>query len=541
MERNLSIFERNYDLFMEKFPKLALLLSISDALPPQEETLPLISLKEIDLLYFYGIGRGEPYFAVKDWLHEKKERRLIILSDDFSDFLQTERAEEILLDPQVLLDLPSEIDALAQQFPLSRIEMLSLPSKRSKKFHALRLQLLRKTTLSHALHIDRLHGDQPFINFIKNLKQLPLSFYANGLKGRFANIPAVVCGAGPSLQEAMPHLKKLEEKALLIAGGSTLAALSAGGVVPHFGMAIDPNLEELRRLKNSFAFEVPLLYSTRLFPDVFQTCNGPFGYMRSGIGGLLELWIEEALGLSDPLLGEHLSPESLSVTTICVAFAQFLGCNPIVLSGVDLAYTDRKHYALGVSNDESIEWDALDASDRMIKRKDRRGKPIFTAVRWVMESSSLSYFAKMHPEVRFINATEGGIEIKRMKYQPLEQIEKKLPMQDLRAKVQKAVFQSPMPVNSSKIIDEKIKELFASLHRLVAHLEVLAKRESPLDELELVEEMAYSYLFYDVHQLLEKEIHLFPFFPKDRQARSQEKWRRFLHLAKKHAAVERFL
>lgn len=542
MEKSSSIFDRNYDLFMERFPKMALLLSPSHYRPFAAEALAPIELSGIDILYFYGIGKGEGYFSVKNWLHQKSNRRLIFLSDDFSQFLQIEEAHEILLDPQVVCEAPQEIDALAERFPFSFVEMVCLPSLKTKKFQSLRLQLLRKTTLSYAIHLDRLHGYQPFTNFIQNLKQIPHSFYANGLKGCFSGIPAVVCGAGPSLQKAIPYLKELEEKALLIAGGSTLAALSSQGVTPHFGMAIDPNLEEFRRLKNSFAFEVPFLYSTRVFPAVFQTCNGPFGYMRSGIGGLLELWIEEELGLADPLLGTHLSSESISVTAICLAWAEFLGCNPIVLSGVDLAYTNNKHYAEGVDRGEELELIAglkKNTADKIIKKKDRKGRPVFTAVRWLMESSSISHFAKMHPEVTFINTTDGGIEIPEIAYEPLEKVAAEWARMDLRKKVRDAIFRSNMPIGSEEIIKNKLEELSSSLGRVISHLEVLVKKKSPLDEMELADEMAYSYLFYDIEMLLEKELDsVFPAWPdRDLTARSIEKWRRFLELAKKYQLV----
>ena len=108
MDASLSTFDRNYALFMERFPKLALLLSISSSI--EKETLEPIELKEVDLLYFYGIGRGEAYPWVKKWLHEKPKRRLIFLADDFFPFLEDELAEEILSDPQVVFDFPSEID-----------------------------------------------------------------------------------------------------------------------------------------------------------------------------------------------------------------------------------------------------------------------------------------------------------------------------------------------------------------------------------------------------------------------------------------------
>jgi hypothetical protein len=551
MGKSLSMFNQNFEIFMERFPKLGLLVPRWPLTETSFEKISPIHLEKVDVLYFYGLGRGEIYPHVRNWLHENAERALILLEDDpgvIASFLHSSNAKEMLSDRQVHLELLSkgrerdqELNALAEKFPLKRVEVAALPSYRARRFQVLRLQLLRKTTLYHALYLDRLHGYQPFQNFVQNMRHLPESFYANALNKSFVGVPAIVCGAGPSLQKEMDVLRTLENRALMIAGGSTIAALSSQGVLPHFAMAVDPNLEEYRRLKNSFAFEVPLLYSTRVFPAIFQTCNGPFGYMRSGIGGMAELWIEEELGLLDPLLGENLSSESISVTAICIAWAQFLGCNPIILSGVDLAYTGKKRYAPGVGEDEEIPFAAIDAeksaADRIIKRKDRKGNSVYTAVRWVMESSSISHFAKKHPEVRFINTTDGGIGFKDIDFMSLSEVVDQFLRQnyDLQGLVHQKISAASMPLHCRERIIEKMNELKESLTRLIGHLEILAgnrKGFCALAEMELKEEMAYPYLFYDIDQILEVGLSRY-----QGEKRSQEKWQRFLTLAQKYAAV----
>jgi hypothetical protein len=305
-------------------------------------------------------------------------------------------------------------------------------------------------------------------------------------------------------------LRQAEKKALIIAGGSALAALSSKGIVPHFGMAIDPNLEEYRRLKGNFAFEMPLLYSTRVHPGIFQTSNGPFGYLRSGIGGAVELWIEEELGLLDPLMGQHVSMEATSVTSICIAWAQFLGCNPILIEGVDLAYTKNRHYARGVIEDDSeMAFEEIDreksAADRIFRRKGRNGKMVFTAVRWIMESDSISHFAKKHPEVRFVNTTSGGIGFKGIEDVPLHKAIRGFKECEIRKKVYEEIAKHPMPKNTQEKILEKMGELKKSLGRLIGHLRVLSQEKKgscALAEVELKEEMAFLYLFYDIFQIL---------------------------------------
>lgn len=532
------------EILMERFPKLGLLAPSWPMSSADFEELEAPDPGKAEAVYVYGLGLGAPYFQLREWLNEKPERKLIFLEDDpgcIAAFLARENAREVLSDPQAYIELISrteeEIQFLAEKFPLRRIEVFSLPSRKGSRFRALKLRLFRKTTLANALFMDRLHGYQPLQNFVRNLRHLPNSFYANRLENAFQGVPAIVCGAGPSLKEAIPLLKKFEDKALIIAGGSTLAALSSQGIMPHFGMAIDPNLEEYRRMRNSFTFEVPLLYSTRVFPAVFQTCNGPFGYMRSGIGGVPEVWMEEELGLLETLIGQNLSPESISVTTICAAWAQFLGCNPILFCGVDLAYTGNKRYAEGVAGEEETQFASLDAeksaADRIIKRKDRNGQTVHTAVRWIMESASLSHFAKKHREIRFVNTTEGGIGFKGIPYMPLadaakEYLGKEL---DLRSRVQSEIAKADMPERCGEIIEEKLQEMRESLSRIIGHLEVLAgkkKGSQALAEIELQDEMAMPYLFYDIGLLLERNM------PSGEPQPAEAKWGRFLELALKY-------
>lgn len=512
MGKSLSTYNQAASILMERFPLLGLMAGSWREKEIVEETIAPFSLDKEEALYVYGLGNGSVFFQCKEWL-KKEGKSLIFLEDDpglISSFLHLPQAVEILSHTQVHLELFSrkakELEAIAEKFPVRRMEMVALPSKAKAK--RIKLTLLRKTTLAHAHYMDRLHGYQPFQNFVQNLKHLPRSFYANRLKGAFQDIPAVICGAGPSLQQSIPVLRELENKALIIAGGSTLAALSSQGIMPHFGMAVDPNLEEYRRLKNSFAFEVPLLYSTRVYPGIFQTCNGPFGYMRSGIGGLPELWIEEEMDLLEPLLGDFLSPESISVTTICIAWAQFLGCNPILLNGIDMAYTENRRYAAGVGEEEDAPLKAIEAEksapDRILRKKDRKGKTVYTAVRWLMESASISHFAKRHSETQFINTTEGGIGFKGIPFQSLETATKTFKSLNIRELVFKKIDASPMPKKAQETIETKMKELKESLHRVIEDLKILAKEEkgsAALAELELKEEMAALYLFYDVYQL----------------------------------------
>ncbi|MBI3900695.1 MAG: motility associated factor glycosyltransferase family protein [Chlamydiia bacterium] len=526
----------HYSLLMERFPKLALLLPHLGS-KREKEKLSL-SPGSLDLIYFYGLGCGEAYEALSDWLFSDSKKRLVFLEDDLSamaSFLHQPIAKEILENQQVTISLVEDLEEVIEEFPSTHIDCLMLPSKDGFFFKELKERLLRKAFLAWAQHLDRMHGYQMFENFLNNLTILPESFYANRFKGKFQGVPAIVCGAGPSLQPLLPFLKSMENRGLVIGGGSTLAALTSQGVMPHFGIAVDPNREEFRRLKNSFAFEVPFLYSTRLFSQCFQVCNGPFGYMRSGIGGVLELWIEEALGLEGSLIGESLDGEALSVTSICLAWAQFLGCNPIFLTGVDLAYTGNSRYASGIELISSpFSLSAELGVDRRIQKENPHGEIVETAIRWVMESSCFSRFAKTYPDHTFFNLSQKGLGFETIPYLPIEEAEEKFFNREwnLREKVSQEIFQASFPLDTKDLIEKKIEELKKSLDEVIACLVILAgekKGSCSLAELELRDELAFSLLFYDAEKILVRDLVL--------QKKEESLWPSFLSLARKYKLV----
>ncbi len=529
-------------LFMKRFPKLTFLTWGAQEEGAVFEEVAPFSLGKAEAVFVYGLGNGGPYFQLVDWLHEDPKRKLIFLEEDggkISRFLSYADSLPIIRDLQVeICHVPTEndLETVAAQFPFHRLEMVAVVSKNKKSFRLKRIAFLRKATLAHALYIDRLHGEQPLRNILQNRVHLAHSFYANRLKESFCNIPAIVCGAGPSLNEAIPLLKKYAGKALIIAGGSTLAALSSAGVPIHFGMVIDPNLEEYRRMKNSFAFETPMIYSTRVHPSIFQTTGGPFGYMRSGIGGILEVWWEEALGLEEPLIGQELSSEAMSVTTICTAFAHYLGCNPILLSGVDLAYTDDKRYAEGVLFEQDPSFSFFDeeksSSDRIVKRKNGLGVPVNTAIRWVIEGAVLANFARKHRKTLWINTSLKGLKIAHMKTMSLEEAGRYLSKSfDIKRRVDEAIEKVSMPAHTQERVEEKTRELFESLERMEKQLAVLIGREkgsTALAEIELLDEIAYAVLFSDVEELCQKR----------GISSTKEKWEFLLTLIQKSRSVQ---
>ncbi len=486
---------------LERYPELLFLLKFTSFTPvplqdPSEEEIPRffkkISLQQVDILYIYGLSHGQHYLALKDWLREKRERRLIFLEEELSAvdaFLHLNHAQTLLDDPQVVLHFIAEtnhLEELVAAYPCDRIAVCATETYQKQKkrsFHQIRLKLQRLAALSHAVMTEALYTHKLLGNLLRNIRRWPGSFYACGLKDKFRGIPAIICGAGPSLQEDYTLLKSLEDRALIIAGGSTIAALSNHGITPHLGLALDPNPEEFHRLKIASAYEMPLIYATRLQPDVFNTLNGERGYLISDTGGSCERYFEKELGIEGDPIGPELGPEALSVTTLAIALAVEMGCNPILLDGIDLAYTGNQRYAAGIlpSSPFFIDDKPRNAPEQLLRRKDIHGHYVHTLVKWVMESECIDHFAKAHPDIQFINVSKGGIGFPDIPNRSLEEIDL-IQSLDLRALVHTHIQHLRMPQLKEKITIE-MKEIEESLIRLSSIAQAL------IEELERVQDL----------------------------------------------------
>ncbi|MCB1084545.1 MAG: motility associated factor glycosyltransferase family protein [Chlamydiia bacterium] len=450
------------ELLAARYPALSFLLSLDPSKPAfaKDPILDLssLNLETLELIYVEGIGTGKVYDALKGWLAKDKRRDLVFLEmrgSALKAFLKERVAAEILAHPQVHLRFnlePQRLEKFLEEcfttFPNDQIAVIPGIKGNTPDFKRLELILRRLTTVHHALALENQHVDHFFPNLIKNFRRLDHAFDGNALRGTCKGVPAIICGAGPSLNRDIEALKSLKEQALIIAGGSAIAALSQQGLTPHFGVALDPNEEEVRRFEQNGSVEMPLLGTARLHTEVFNTLSGPFGYLQTGAAGALERFFEEKMELSSQPLDEGLSQEALSVTTTAVEFAKTLGCNPIIFVGVDLAYTDGKSYAKGIT--PSKEPSSFGAADHILTRKDIHGNSIRTQVKWVMESSAIGAFAKCHPTTQFLNASSGGIGFPSIPNRPLTSLE--LPLQrDLEGKVHHLIQTHPLPVTSTHI------------------------------------------------------------------------------------------
>lgn len=455
--------------------------SPNDPLAEAKEWFSSLYLNQIQVLYIYGLGLGYYYEAAKNWLKENRDNYLVFIEDDSEvvhRFLETERCREMFDNPQVYLHLLADREAQVGQFT----DLTSLFSPLNNLYSGLksyeRLKPLFfsefKATISflskmHCMFYSEAagHGLVFFRNFFLNFLNLPSSFFANGLLGKFKGIPAIICGAGPSLNKNIDVLSTLSDRALIFAGGTALNALNGNGVMPHFGVGIDPNPDQFTRLVMNHSFELPFIYRCRMLHEALEMVHGDRLYLNGTGGYAVGKWFENQLGVDEPELGE-----GFNVLNFSVVVAHAMGCNPIICTGIDLAYSGGDSYAAGVEShpvhNRKSNFRTKNIDDEVICKNDIYGKPVNTLWKWIAESLWYTHFAENHPECTLINATEGGIGFTNVENMTLEEVKHRyLSKQwDLTSRLHGEIRNSPLPQTyNDKEISSLVQSLIDSLSK----------------------------------------------------------------------------
>lgn len=165
------------------------------------------------------------------------------------------------------------------------------------------------------------------LNMVDNQAHLATLNRFDQLRATFSGRPGIVVATGPSLNCALPHLAKVQDRAVLFAVDSAVSVLHGAGITPHFIACLERVvataclLEGLPRLA-SWLVALPVVHR-----QMFRAHAGSQLLMFSR--GLHYSWLFGDVPLC------ALGPSS---ATMAFAGLQLLGCDPIILVGQDLAF-----------------------------------------------------------------------------------------------------------------------------------------------------------------------------------------------------------
>jgi hypothetical protein len=236
------------------------------------------------------------------------------------------------------------------------------------------------------------------------------------LDGLCAGRPAVIVGAGPSLDRNLPALSALQDRAVIVGADTTLRPLLAGGVRPHIVVGVDPSDTNARHLAG-----VPGM------DDVWLAAEGSLH--SSAFAGFAGRTFVFKVSHHEPWpwLGTlGLDRGTLrawgSVVTSAFDLALRLGCDPVVFAGLDLSYPVRRPYCANTIFDRTwheaiatygCTWTQLvdDYFSRIpdLRMPDVHGAPVPTTRTLIAFRDWLREQIAADRSRRFINATGAGL------------------------------------------------------------------------------------------------------------------------------------
>lgn len=474
----MSLYEKNLELLGRYAPVAALfargaveekpIAAESDA----EEWFAGLDLEGTQVIYCFGLGAGTYYRAAKGWLRAAPNRYFVFLENHMpviDHFLRTELATEVLGDRRVRIALVGESaegDELLQQtvdyfarLPCTVTALSSYAETRAD--FAVRLAETIYT-MAHTAEVTAFHSLDMNYSFYQlfypAVRALAGSFHGSALFNRFKGIPAIICGAGPSLDAQLPLLGELEDRALIFAGGSGFTALTRAGVRPHFGAGMSPAPDEVERFKAAKGDDVPFFWKFRLNPEALDEIHGPKLYQSQQRGTGIISWVEEELGIPEAK-GIFEGP---SIIYYLTALVHELGCDPIIYVGVDLALTGGKGYSEQVGAEGT-------SDEQLVGTRDIQGQETETYWKWLHERKSLGKLVQAQAPTRYINCTEGGLGIEGVPNRTLQEVtdEHLKQSRDLSGMVEIALSSVPLNI-SEEAVEQVLGILKQSLERTIA-------------------------------------------------------------------------
>lgn len=187
------------------------------------------------------------------------------------------------------------------------------------------------------------HGRQLLANSLRNIPDFLRARGVVEFEGRFRNVPGYILGAGPSLNEALPHLRRIQDHALVISVDKCTKLAISEGLRPHASVITDMSAGTQPFFQDIDPETAPpLLFE----PDAFWESVSSYPAEKISFETTVP-WTSWAAACVDSPHGEL--EKAFSVAHTAFFFLAAMGANPIVLVGVDLGFPGNMTHAAGVA------------------------------------------------------------------------------------------------------------------------------------------------------------------------------------------------
>lgn len=307
---------------------------------------------------------------------------------------------------------------------------------------------MKEVNMATLARFERIWG----ANIARNLASFISSPGIDAFYGRFSDMTAIVIGAGPSLEDSIPHLRRLQEKCVVVAVDTVYSYLMERGVEPHFCLSVDPQVINARYFEGAQAGKTVLVFEPTVHPAALRLFPGRA--VTTGVAFDLLGWIERMTGRKGEIT------HGGSVSTNAADMAHRLGADKIVLVGQDLSFTGGRAHVRGARFEElqhrmtnrvrtvemmnrgqlyalpRIDLPSLEGGDVHTNQK------MMVFIRWFEE----------HAHLRLVNGTARGIRLKNIPPVSLEELTDSLDDNPVRERIDRIL-------NEVEITSKKIEQI----------------------------------------------------------------------------------
>lgn len=413
-----------------------------------------IKLQDSAQIFLYGCGFG---YALFELFAQKPPQALVVVYEwdvclfkamlcyfDLSPLVQTQKVVFLIGNASCLMKPLIELFSL-MLFDITIVPAVIFTYSAARNFKKEYLEIHRcvfeemslVTSFIGNSHQDDITGLR---NLLSNTIEFVKSPYVSSMKDKYAGTAAVIVANGPSLDKSMPLLKQIQGKCLMLCAESAIVPLTKNGIKPDIMCALE-------RTKANYFYhfenrnhspDIALFALGMVDPRIFRSFAGEkIPVFRKGEG--LNRWFNRHLGDGSEL------DSGASVAHLAVSAAIYLGANPIIFVGQDLAYgqggaTHNKDAVAMQEKGKRIK-DAIHSLPTVFV-EGNDGETIPSNRIWVKFRAIMESIISNHPEHLFYNATEGGAKIQGTK----------------RAKLSRLLGQycaQPLPYRAAEMIAEE--------------------------------------------------------------------------------------
>jgi hypothetical protein len=456
-------------------------------------------LSKSQVVLVYGESDLNFFSFLKKWLQENKERKIVFLEDDYKKYekskeiieknFESKNIKNLLIQDNLeefLKEIAWECSYLDSKVIKSQIEKRSdIFYKIEKLFNELHLGI----NITSYLYAD--FGIKIFENVYNNLLIADNFILFESLANKFKNIPAIISGAGPSLDKNIHLLKNFYDKALIFVGGSALNIFSKYNIKHHFSGFIDP-CHLFKRFKNNYFFEDTFFYTNQMSHHNLSIVHSN-KVLVSDYGAFpLKRWIYDQLNIKQAVF-----EAGFNVTTFLIKVAAFLGCNPIYFVGLDLCFKKNK-YAKGVTKTAN--------TYEHVKIKNIDNETVYTQKDWILAKKWIENFALTNKDIKFINIIDGGLKLENVSNVKLPDIKDSLKRNFDLAGYVHSIYHNleKIKLNKEKIIEilEIIKKSFERAELLCDdYLSKIMNNDIDENMLKFQNEIVYIHLLDPLWQI----------------------------------------